>query len=119
MLSSSAMFTFDPHVINITLGPLRLFWQDWAVSGGNLILEFTPVFTHHLLSLCLVTEFRVIFFFLFLSDLVRSLLGTRPLTYTPLSPPILCKGHGENGPSISEMHEEVPRFILGPVSREV
>lgn len=55
----------DPHEIKMTLGPLRLFQQDWGVSGENLILELTPVFTHLLLSLYLVTEFPFLPFFSF------------------------------------------------------
>lgn len=38
-----------------------------------------------------------------------------PLAYIPLSFPLLCKSHGENGPNLFETHEELIRFILGPV----
>lgn len=38
-----------------------------------------------------------------------------PLAYIPCSFPLLCKSHGENGPNLFETHEELIRFILGPV----
>lgn len=110
------------HVIKIALGPLRLFWQDWGTSGEKLILELMPVFTHRLLSLGLVTQFPISYYFFkifFQICLVRSLLGTYPLTYTPLSPPLLCKEHGENGPNISQMPDEVLGFILSAVSERL